>query len=49
MPEFPFEDNAADIFTKALPKTKFRQFVELLRLRVIHGSPNCGGNESADA
>jgi hypothetical protein len=45
----PTEDNAADIFTKALPKTKFRQFVELLGLRVIRGSPDRGGNESAGA
>jgi hypothetical protein len=42
----PTEDNPADIFTKALPKAKFKQFVELLGLRVIRGSPNCGGNES---
>jgi hypothetical protein len=45
----PTEDNAADIFTKVLPKTKFRQFVELLGLRVIRGSPDRGGNESTGA
>ena len=42
----PTEDNAVDIFTKALPKTKFRHFVELLGLRTIRGSGDLGGNKS---
>ena len=45
----PTDDNTADIFTKALPKTKFKQFVELLGLCVICGSPDRGGNESGSA
>lgn len=29
----PMSDNVADVFTKALAKPKFKQFVELLGLR----------------
>jgi hypothetical protein len=45
----PTEDNPADVFTKALPKAKFRQFVELLGLRTIRRSGDRGGNESGSA
>ena len=34
----PTEDNSADVFTKALPKAKLRQFVELLGLQTIRRS-----------
>ena len=45
----PTEDNPADIFTKALPKAKFKQFVELLGLRTIRRSSDRGGDESENA
>ena len=41
----PTDDNVADIFTKALPKAKFRHFVEILGLRKLDGDGDCGGKK----
>ena len=35
MQYIPTDDNVADIFTKALPKAKFKHFIELLGLRKL--------------
>ena len=44
----PTDQNPANIFTKPLPKTKFRQFVGMLGLRAVEDYPSgCGRDELA--